>query len=161
MSEGHTPASAAASVAIVYKDLFKVNAQTRVNTVNCVGVMGKGIALAFKKAFPEMYSDYVKRCLEGSVLPGVPYLYVDNRTSARIINFPTKDHWRNQSKIEYIEQGLQYLVAHTREWEIKSIALPPLGCTNGGLDWNIVRPLMISMLSKLGVPVYVCAFDTE
>lgn len=94
---------------ILIGDILQSKAQTLINTVNCVGVMGKGIALEFKKRFPAMFEDYAAKCERGEVRPGVPYLY---RTlfPPQIINFPTKDHWRSVSKVSDIERGLNYLL---------------------------------------------------
>jgi O-acetyl-ADP-ribose deacetylase (regulator of RNase III) len=138
-------------VKFVQGDLLKSRAQTLVNTVNCVGVMGKGIALAFKRRYPDMFDDYARRCDAGEVKLGEPYLY---RTSDRlIVNFPTKDHWRSVSRLEDIEQGLRYLRAHLSEWGITSLAVPPLGCGNGQLDWSVVGPTLNKHLRTFGIPV--------
>src|SRR5579862_3261164 len=114
-------------------DILESGAQTLVNTVNCVGIMGKGIALAFKKRFPQMYADYVERCASGRVKLGEPYIYKD-LVDKWVINFPTKDHWRSVSRLADIVAGLKYLTAHYKEWGVTSIAVPPLGCGNGQLD---------------------------
>lgn len=137
-------------------DLFASEAQTLVNTVNCVRVMGKGVALEFKKRFPRMARDYADRCARGEVRLGEPYLYADE-TGARIINFPTKGHWRSSSRLADIDRGLDYLAAHAAEWGITSIALPPLGCGNGGLAWAEVGPLIYAKLHRLPVEVEVFA----
>lgn len=137
-------------------DLFSSRAQTLVNTVNCVGVMGKGVALEFKKRWPAMFDDYQRRCERKQLRLGEPYLYRDTAGTS-IINFPTKDHWRSPSRIADIEQGLAYLVAHAREWEIDSLALPPLGCGNGGLAWSEVGPLIYRRLQGLPFDIEVYA----
>jgi O-acetyl-ADP-ribose deacetylase (regulator of RNase III)/uncharacterized protein YwgA len=137
-------------------DLFGSQAQTLVNTVNCVGVMGKGVALEFKKRFPRMVRDYEARCARNQVRLGRPYLYSDE-TGALIINFPTKGHWRASSRLSDIELGLDYLVAHVAEWGITSMALPPLGCGNGGLAWSEVGPLIYAKLQRLPIDVEVYA----
>lgn len=137
-------------------DMFDSDATTLVNTVNCVGVMGKGVALGFKKRFPSMYRDYVERCKLGKVRLGVPYLYSD-LLGPSIVNFPTKDHWRSPSRLADIEAGLDYLAAHVEEWGITSIAMPPLGCGNGGLAWADVGPLIHSKLAHLPIAVEVYA----
>jgi O-acetyl-ADP-ribose deacetylase (regulator of RNase III)/uncharacterized protein YwgA len=137
-------------------DLFESRAQTLVNTVNCVGVMGKGVAEQFKLRFPGMFDDYKIRTERKAVRLGEPYLYRD-QSGARIINFPTKDHWRSPSRLADIEQGLDYLAAHAAEWEVTSIALPPLGCGNGGLEWSEVGPLIYRKLHKLPIDVDVYA----
>src|SRR5574340_779424 len=100
-------------------DLFASQAQTLVNTVNCVGVMGKGVALEFKKRWPAMFEDYQRRCALKQVRLGEPYLYRD-QSGATIVNFPTKDHWRSPSRVADIESGLDYLVAHAEAWGIHS-----------------------------------------
>ena len=137
-------------------DLFESKAQTLVNTVNCVGVMGKGVALEFKKRFPAMFEDYVARCERKQVKLGIPYLYrdVQGRT---IVNFPTKDHWRSPARLSDIEQGLDYFAKHIFEWGVSSVAMPPLGCGNGGLEWAEVGPLIYRKLNQLPIDVEVYA----
>jgi O-acetyl-ADP-ribose deacetylase (regulator of RNase III)/uncharacterized protein YwgA len=137
-------------------DLFASEAQTLVNTVNCVGVMGKGIALEFKRRFPCMAKDYARRCAQERVRLGEPYLYADD-AGARIINFPTKGHWRSSSRLADIERGLDYLAAHLSEWGVTSLALPPLGCGNGGLAWSEVGPLIYAKLHNLPIDIEVYA----
>lgn len=137
-------------------DLFASRAQTLVNTVNCVGVMGKGVALEFKQRFPAMAKDYESRCARKEVRLGEPYLYMD-QSGTRIINFPTKGHWRSPSQLADIEQGLDYLSAHVAEWQITSIALPPLGCGNGGLAWSEVGPLIYAKLHELPIDIELYA----
>ncbi len=123
-------------------NLLDADAEALVNTVNTVGVMGKGIALQFKRAFPENNAAYEKACAAGQVVPG--RMFVFDRHSLQkpryIINFPTKRHWRAGSRIADIESGLVALVADVRRLGIGSIAIPPLGCGHGGLDWHDVRP---------------------
>ncbi len=135
-------------------DLFETQAQTRVNTVNCVGVMGKGVALEFRKRFPEMYQDYLARCEADEVKLGRPYLYRD-RSGVQVVNFPTKSHWRAASRLADLERGLDYFVAHAKEWKIASVAFPPLGCGNGGLEWAEVGPLIYSKLHEADFDVEV------
>jgi O-acetyl-ADP-ribose deacetylase (regulator of RNase III)/uncharacterized protein YwgA len=137
-------------------DLFESRAQTLVNTVNCVGVMGKGVAEQFKLRFPAMFDDYKVRTERKAVRLGEPYLYRD-KSGRRIVNFPTKDHWRSPSRLADIEHGLDYLAARAAEWELISIALPPLGCGNGGLEWSEVGPLIYRKLCKLPIDVEVYA----
>ena len=122
-----------------------------VNTVNCVGVMGKGIALQFKNKWPENYGPYRAACDAGQVRPGKMFIF-DAGAYAQphfIINFPTKDDWRSKSEISFIEEGLKDLIVQVKRLGIKSIAVPPLGCGNGGLDWNDVRPLIEQSFSSL------------
>ena len=139
-------------------DIFNSKAQTLINTVNCVGVMGKGIAAEFKKRFPEMFDDYILRCQKGEVVPGVPYLFRSSLLFApQIVNFPTKSDWRAASRIEDIENGLKILVSKYKEWGVQSIAIPPLGCGNGQLLWETVGPLIYKYLSRLNIPVKLYA----
>lgn len=137
-------------------DIFESKAQTLVNTVNCVGVMGKGIALEFKKRFPAMYKDYVHRCERGEVKLGIPYLY-KTTVLPWIINFPTKDHWRSLAKLEDIIQGLEYLISHYKEWGITSLAMPPLGSGLGQLEWSLSGPVLYQYLSKMDINVELYA----
>lgn len=132
-------------------NLLNSRAQALVNTVNCVGIMGKGVALAFKRRYPDMFKDYVRRCDAGTVKLGKPYVY--RADDHLIVNFPTKDHWRSVSRLEDIESGLVYLREHLDEWGIASIAVPPLGCGNGQLDWSVVGPTLDKHLRTFGIPV--------
>ncbi len=140
-------------------NLLKAEAEALVNTVNTVGVMGKGIALMFKEAFPENFLAYSAACKNHEIEVG--RIFATERKDLVggpkwIINFPTKKHWRNPSKIEWIKDGLQDLVRFISEHKIKSIALPPLGSGNGGLDWKEVRPVIEAALGNLeGVDVVV------
>lgn len=137
-------------------NIFESEAQTLVNTVNCVGIMGKGLALEFKKLFPDMYEDYVARCKAKEVQLGKPYLY-RRLLPPWILNFPTKDHWRSVSRLSDIVAGLEYLEKHYREWEITSLAVPALGCSNGQLEWRVVGPTLYRYLSRFDIPVELYA----
>jgi len=137
-------------------DLFESSAQTLVNTVNTVGVMGKGVALAFKQRFPEMYRDYVQRCQRGEVKLGEPYIW-QALVEPWVLNFPTKSHWRRPSRLEDIIAGLEHLESHYRGWGITSLAVPPLGCGHGGLEWRLVGPTLYEHLSRLAIPVELYA----
>lgn len=136
-------------------DVLKSSAQTLVNTVNCVGIMGKGVALAFKHRYPDMYKDYALRCERGEVKLGQPYIY--RAPDHLILNFPTKDHWRAVSRLEDIVAGLEHLKLHYREWGVESLAVPPLGCGNGQLEWEVVGPTLYRHLSELEVSVELFA----
>lgn len=116
-------------ITFVKGNLFHSAAQVLTNTVNCVGVMGKGVALEFKNRYPVMFEDYRLRCKRGEVRPGGLYLWEDDHV--QILNFPTKRDWREDSRIEDIEQGLQYLSTHYQDLGIQSLAMPALGCGNG------------------------------
>lgn len=133
-------------------NLLDAKAEALVNTVNTVGVMGKGIALMFKEAFPENLRAYVDACKKKEIEVG--RVFVTERHNwvggpKWIVNFPTKQHWRNPSKIEWIKEGLQDLKRFIIENNVRSIALPPLGSGNGGLDWRVVRPAIESVLGTL------------
>lgn len=136
--------------------MFTSEAQTLVNTVNCVGVMGKGVAFEFKKRYPAMFEDYARRCEQRLVKLGKPYLYED-KSGVKILNFPTKDHWRSSSRIADIEAGLTHLADNWERWGIRSLAMPPLGCGNGGLEWSEVGPLIFQKLHRLPIDVEVYA----
>lgn len=138
---------------IEYKhgDILREDAEALINTVNCMGIMGRGIALQFKNAFPENFKAYAKACKQNEVQPGKMFVFETGQlTNPRyIINFPTKRHWRSKSRIEDIESGLQALVETIRKYNIRSIAIPPLGSGLGGLDWSIVKSRIKDMLQTL------------
>ncbi len=137
-------------------NIFESEMQTLVNTVNCVGIMGKGLALEFKQRFPDMYENYVARCKAKRVRLGEPYLY-RRLLPPWILNFPTKDHWRSVSRLSDIVAGLEYLGRHYHEWEIESLAVPALGCSNGQLEWRVVGPTLYRYLSQYDIPVELYA----
>ncbi len=141
---------------ITIGNIFESKATTLVNTINCVGVMGKGVALEFKKRYPLMFKDYAEKCEAKAVLPGQPYYYND-LTGASVLNFPTKDHWRSPSKLSYIVDGLDWFVENYNELGITSIAFPPLGCGNGGLSWDVVGPIMYRKLKDLPIDIEIYA----
>lgn len=164
---------------ITYKqgNLFDSNCQTLVCTVNCEGVMGKGVALKFKQFFPAMFSAYRATCLysntqlkHGGDLWLFRYNDLEQLTlwtptedgdklikgrQSRVLCFATKEKWRNPSKLEWIERGLQNVKYFVSTYSIRDIAFPKLGCNNGGLDWNEVRPLMEKYLDELDIPVEI------
>lgn len=150
------------TIKFVRGDMFASHAEAIVNTVNCVGVMGKGVALEFKRRWPENFKAYKRACASKELQPG-KLLIVDrgglmcSKGPRYLINFPTKDHWRSKSKVEYIESGLDTLVTEVLRLGIQSLALPPLGCGNGGLAWSIVRPvieLKLTALADVDIEVY-------
>lgn len=143
-------------IRVLIGDILQSKVHAVVNTVNCVGFMGKGIAAEFKKKFPEMFSDYKKLCDSKQVKPGKPYVYHD-KSGVTIINFPTKDHWRSPSRLEDIISGLDFLLKQIDSWHIKSLAVPPLGCGNGGLEWAVVGPIIYQKLEKLSIPIEIYA----
>lgn len=145
-------------------NLFDSSAEALVNTVNCVGVMGKGIALECKKRFPENYIKYREACDQGHVLIGL--MFVTNIDYSEfnnpypedilyIVNFPTKQHWKNPSKLEWIVSGLDSLRSFLINYEIQSVAIPALGCGNGGLDWSTVRPIIVEKLQDLPIDITI------
>ncbi len=141
-------------------DILKCEADALVNTVNCVGVMGRGIALQFKNMYPDNFKAYAAACKREAVQPGHMFVYETGQlTPPRlIVNFPTKRHWRGKSRIEDIDAGLADLVKVIRNKGIRSIAIPPLGSGLGGLDWNEVRPRIESALAELD-DVQVLVFE--
>lgn len=132
-------------------DILKASAEAIVNTVNCVGIMGRGVALQFKKAFPANFRAYEAACKADEVQPGRMFVFDTGAfTNPRyIINFPTKRHWKGKSRIEDIDSGLIALAQEVRDRGIKSIAIPPLGAGLGGLDWNDVRPRIEAALRSI------------
>jgi O-acetyl-ADP-ribose deacetylase (regulator of RNase III) len=132
-------------------DILKSDAEALVNTVNCVGVMGRGIALQFKKKFPDNFAAYKRACDANELTLGNLLVFDTGKmfNPRYVINFPTKNHWRANSRIEDIATGLQALVAAVKDRKIKSIAIPPLGCGLGGLDWADVRPLILQAFEEL------------
>jgi O-acetyl-ADP-ribose deacetylase (regulator of RNase III) len=141
-------------------DLLRQDVDALVNTVNTVGVMGKGIALQFRRAWPEMFTAYASACSRGEVRIGQMHVWETGSFAGPrlIVNFPTKRHWRSPSTLEDIEAGLVDLVRVIREWGIRSIAIPPLGCGNGGLDWSEVEPLIHRAMAPLAAEVEVLIF---
>ena len=163
-------------------DLFTAGTEAIVNTVNCVGVMGRGIALEFKKRYPTMFKEYVKLCKRGFIQVGFMWIWYESvnyiplgciclgdglmgmRCNAPehytkgpkyVINFPTKENWRNPSKLEWISAGLADLKNRVMMMGIESIAIPALGCANGGLHFEDVRPLIEEKLNDLEIPIFL------
>lgn len=130
------------------QDILRSQAQALVNTVNCVGVMGKGLALQFKTAFPAMYASYVTACQRGELVPGRLHSFQIAATRW-VVNFPTKRHWRDSSRLDDIEAGLLALVVWVDTFGLGSIAVPALGCNNGRLQWSTVRPRIEAAFSEL------------
>ena len=145
-------------IEFVTGDFFDYEANIRINTVNCVGVMGAGVALEFKNRYPEMFKAYVKICKDGNIEPGKPYLWeeYDLFSTCTIINLPTKIHWRNPSEYEFIEKDLIWLRNYLKGMdESVTVTLPALGCGHGGLDWNIVRKQIVHYLGDLRAQILV------
>ena len=141
-------------IKITDSTVFNTGADCIVNTINCVGFMGRGIALEFALRFPELEAQYIEQCQNKQIHTGKVYFYeIDGQ---KIINVPTKFHFKFPSQIEWIEQGLEFFVANYDKWNIKSIAFPLLGASNGGLDPKMVEDIMIQYLSPLPIDVYIC-----
>ncbi len=140
---------------LIYRrtSLLESPAQTLVNTVNCVGVMGKGLAQAFKDREPAMFTAYKNVCEQGLLEPGKLWLW--RGADSWTLNFPTKKHWRNPSRLDWVEAGLKKFVSAYEAQGIKEISFPRLGCGNGGLDWEDVRPLMERYLQPLPIPIFI------
>ncbi|MEV4551645.1 type II toxin-antitoxin system antitoxin DNA ADP-ribosyl glycohydrolase DarG [Nonomuraea wenchangensis] len=134
-------------------NLLRDPAQALVNTVNTVGVMGKGIALQFKRAYPEVFAAYAQACAEGRVRPGHVFPVQIADSQRWVLNFPTKRHWRQPSRLDDIRDGLDDLARLLVNLDISSVAVPPLGCGNGGLSWSVVRPLIIEKLGGLDIDI--------
>jgi len=147
-------------IKITRGNILEADTEALVNTVNCVGYMGKGIALQFKKAYPENFKAYERACRVKDVHPGKMFVYETGSmwNPKYIINFPTKRHWRGKSQLEDIEAGLQALIKEVKKLGITSLAIPPLGCGLGGLDWGMVRPMIEKAFSTLP-EVHVFLFE--
>lgn len=147
------------NISIVSGNIFNTKAQTVVNTVNCVGVMGKGIALVFKLRYPFMFEVYQKYCRQNLISVGKLWIYKGDINDPWVLNFPTKTHWKLPSEYEYIERGLQKFVETYKEKGITSIAFPLLGANNGGLNKDKVMEIMTTYLSKCDIPVEIYEYD--
>lgn len=147
-------------VELGHGNLLESDAEALVNTVNCVGVMGKGVALQFRQAFPDNYEAYRRACERGQVVPGRMFTWATEQfeNPKYVINFPTKRHWKGKSKLADIEAGLAALAAEVKRLGIRSIAVPPLGCGSGGLAWRDVRPRIEAALAGL-LDVRVILFE--
>lgn len=135
-------------------EIFDIPADIRVNTVNCLGVMGAGVALAFKNRYPDMFKDYRRACLAGDIKPGRLHVW-KNLEGEWIINFPTKLDWRDPSQYEYIEAGLKSLREFLTQYKNLKVVIPPLGCGLGGLDWNKVSIMIRESLATLDNEIIV------
>ena len=142
-------------------NIFLTSLDTITVTVNCKGVMGKGIALVAKDLAPDMFEFYEKLCQNKKMQLGKPvifdepskYLKPHNGDRKKMLLFPTKDHWKNEANINGIKKGLEWLVDNYKKCQIESLAIPALGCGNGGLDWEKVGPMLYQHLLQLDVPV--------
>ena len=138
------------TINFVKGNILESNAEALVNPVNCVGVMGKGLALLFKDKYPDNFTHYKDACNSDSVSVGKMFVWRDhNPPNKYVINFPTKRHWRDNSQYTFISMGLVDLVRVVRDLDIKSIVIPQLGCGLGGLDWTIVKPLIVDAFKDM------------
>jgi O-acetyl-ADP-ribose deacetylase (regulator of RNase III) len=135
-------------------NILDSEAEALVNPVNCMGVMGKGLALQFREAYPEMFQDYRRVCLEHHLEPGLLHFF---KADKWIVNFPTKMFWSRPSELRFIKLGLQTLTEQVVIRQIKSIAIPPLGCGLGGLKWTRVLPMIEAFMSPLDVETLIYA----
>lgn len=143
-------------------NIFLSDKQTIVNTINCVGVMGKGVALGFRLRYPEMYEKYKEFCKNKQITIGKLWLYKRPQEYSKwVLNFPTKFHWKYPSKMEYLEAGLQKFVETYQEKGITSIAFPLLGTHNGGLDKIDVLNIMHFYLDKCSIPIEIYEYDSK
>jgi|JI10StandDraft_1071094.scaffolds.fasta_scaffold292028_1 O-acetyl-ADP-ribose deacetylase (regulator of RNase III) len=142
-------------------NLFTSSAQTIVNTVNCVGIMGAGIALEFKYRYPEMYKKYVELCKNNQIQTGRLWLYNKDINRKWVLNFPTKKDWKHPSKLEYLESGLEKFLKFYKERNITSIAFPLLGAQNGGIDPEQSLTTMKNYLSKCDIPVEIYEYTPD
>jgi O-acetyl-ADP-ribose deacetylase (regulator of RNase III) len=144
----------------VGQDIFKLanhpDVDALVNPVNCVGVMGKGLALHFKRRYPRSYWIYKDACSHDRVAIGRVLYVAGEGNEPNILHFPTKKHWRDKSELWWIEQGLRYIKVHHLGWHVSSIAMPMIGCGLGGLDWYDVRPLINEILGIPSIDVVLC-----
>lgn len=147
------------TIKYIHGNIFNTKCQTVVNTVNCVGVMGKGIAQVYKLRYPLMYEEYKKHCNNKLIKPGVLWLFNKQKNAPWILNFPTKFHWKYPSKIDWIESGLDKFVKTYEKKGIKSIAFPLLGTHNGGLDTQEVKSLMTKYLGKCSIDIEIYDYD--
>lgn len=137
----------------LYTSVFSSPAQTLVNTVNTVGVMGKGIAKEFKNRYPKMFNEYRKLCDDRRLSVGQLHLW--RGEGSWVLNFPTKTTWRRPSEMQYVERGLQKFVSTYKDLGVTSISFPPLGCGNGNLAWADVQPIMHHYLSRCEIPIFI------
>lgn len=144
-------------------NFFDYNASIRINTVNCVGVMGAGVALQFKNLFPQMFNEYKNLCNLKKLVPGALHIWESENIFENliIINFPTKNHWKAPSEYEYIEKGLDALHKYLSASSGKTITIPALGCGHGGLDWNIVKPMIYEKLANLNHNILLFAPESS
>lgn len=134
-------------------DILKTEATAIVNPVNCKGVMGAGLAAAVRKKYPKSYNDYRRACRQGAIKVGA--VFVTSEPDMLLFHLPTKDHWKNQSKMEYVLSGLADLRRKLEALLVSSVAVPALGCGCGGLSWSAVQPVLEDALKDINTDVYI------
>ena len=134
--------------------VFNSGCEALINTVNCKGVMGAGLALEFRMRYPELFEQYQSDCRNRKVKIGEIRKYDIDGTV--ILNFPTKYDWRYPSQLSYVEKGLDYFLKHYKEWGVSTVAMPPLGCSNGQLDINVVKKIIHDKLANVDIEVVIC-----
>ncbi|MEX0980672.1 MAG: macro domain-containing protein [Bacteroidales bacterium] len=149
------------AIKYIHGNIFNTKCQTVVNTVNCVGVMGKGIAQVYKLRYPNMFLEYKELCKRKLIKPGILWLYNKQANAPWILNFPTKFHWKYPSKIEWVRDGLIKFVNTFESKGITSVAFPLLGTQNGGLDTEEVKELMSRHLADLNINIEIYLFDPD
>lgn len=149
------------SITFIKGNLFNSSCQTLVNTVNCVGVMGKGIALVYRLRYPHLFTEYQRKCQNHEIQVGNLWLYHGAVNTPGVLNFPTKTHWKLPSKLEYIEQGLQFFQQNYQALNITSAAFPLLGAHNGGLSPQVVRAVMEKYLADCYLPIEIYEHDAS
>lgn len=145
------------SISLIQGNIFNSCASVLVNPTNCIGPMGAGLAKQFKEKFPGLAENYWNYCRKGMIKPGILHLYTIN-SDLRVLNFPTKNHWKDPSKMEYVELGLNKFIDSYNNKNIKSVAFPLLGAGLGGLDKNLIQNYMIERLNPLegiDIEIYV------
>jgi hypothetical protein len=151
-----TNTQASSLVEVVRGDIFTTPCQTLTNPVNCQGVMGAGLAYAFRARYPDMYTFYRGLCDQRQLIVGQPVLRDDNRGN-RVLLFPTKDQWRERSQLSWVLEGIDWIGECAQGWQLQSLAVPALGCGLGGLDWDRVGGQIRERLETVGVPVTLYA----
>jgi O-acetyl-ADP-ribose deacetylase (regulator of RNase III) len=142
-------------------DILQSDCQAIINTVNTKGVMGKGLALLYRKKYPDMFTVYRRACLDNKVKTGSMHLWKVSNQDKWVVNFPTKDHWRQPSQMEWIISGLQNLVEVVKEKGFTSIAIPPLGCGLGGLHWYLVKKEILKVCEESFTDLRVEIYEPE
>lgn len=144
---------------IVYGDILKSESSILVNSVNCKGVMGAGLAKEFKLKFPQMYLNYRDMCMKGRINIGIIYVYKVKDTNQIIANLPTKIHWKNGSKLEWIKRGLESLIVLIRDSKLNSISIPMLGCGLGGINeedfMDLFEETFVKQLEDFNIDIYL------